>query len=654
MESTVSRQAADSLVVVSQQAWDRLVDKNYVDTSLLRKEIALSWERCLERGVSTSQAISRIKDIDLLIKREESERLYSVAISHMKQLYESLKGKGCVLILTDPKGVILDIFGDKRMNSLAESLDVVPGADNSEQVIGTTAPGISLMRRIPVRVHAQEHYCQLYHNWSCSAAPIFDSQGNLLGSLDVSNADPYNHPPLMLELVKMTVKAIEMEFNFRELHKQYNRSVFFLGSVVEELSEPIVFFDDKDNIRHLNREAQALIGVSGKDVLGVKGDTVLVNFNKAKQDIKKGLQWTELQFVTPSGPVGVEAHLRQILGKNKTPMGILGSLKKKEVVNTNEKTTRYTFDDFVFRNSNVAAVIRQASVIATTDFTVLIEGESGTGKEILAQAIHHSSPRKNKPFVAINSAALPSELIQSELFGYEQGAFTGANRNGKAGKFELASGGTLFLDEIGDMPLEAQANLLRVLQEQSISRIGGSRPIPIDVRVIAATNKDLKEQAKAGLFREDLYYRLAVINLSIPPLRQRPEDLDVLLDFLVERCPKSHLPFTKIRFSEETMKILKNYSWPGNVRELENIIISVISTLEDGVVYPHHLPPRMISDSGLPEVSGKTTDLREAERKLITAVLYENEGNILQAAKALNISRATLYRKIRKFEIQVF
>ena len=650
MGSSSSQQGEKSLVVV--QAWDRLVTSSFVDTSLLRKEVALSWERCLGNHVSTSKGISTIKDIDVLIKREENERLRCAAMPHMEQLYEAIKGKGYVVILTDPLGVILDIFGDKRMQSLAESLNVVPGSDNSEKAIGTTAPGISLVRGTPIQIHAHEHFCQLYHNWSCSAAPIFDSHGQLLGSLDVSNVDPYNHPQLMLDLVNMTGKNIEMEFHFRELNRQYSRSFHYFNTVVEELSEPMVFFDEKGNIRHLNQKAQTLIGASGTNAEGAKYDAVIANYGKLIQNLQKGQPWTEVQFDTPAGQIGVEAHLRQILGENKEPMGVVGSLKKKGTVE-NGKSLRYTFEDFVSCNSNVAAVIEQASTVAAMDYTVLIEGESGTGKEILAQAIHNGSPRKNEPFIAINCAALPRELIQSELFGYEQGAFTGANRGGKAGKFELAEGGTIFLDEIGDMPMEAQANLLRVLQEKSITRIGGLRSVPVDVRVIAATNKDLLKQSKAGLFREDLYYRIGVINLNIPPLRQRPDDIELLLDFLIDRCPKKHLSCKKVIFSEAALRILKGYTWPGNVREMENAVISMLSMLKGDTIQPQHLPPRIPLEVGFFEAGESEAGLLGAEKQCILTALEENDGNISRAAKALHVSRATVYRKIRKYSIRM-
>lgn len=652
MGSPSSQWVEKSFAVVPQQAWDRLVTSSVVETSLLRKEVALSWERCLEHQVSTSKGISIITDIDLLIKREENERLYCAAMPHMKQLYESIRGKGYVVILTDPRGVILELFGDKCMQSLAEKLDVVPGSDNSEKSIGTTAPGVSLVRRRPIQIHAHEHFCQLYHNWSCSAAPIFDSQGQLLGSLDISNVDPYNHPQLMLDLVKMTVKTIEMEFHSRELHRQYSRSFHYFNTVVEELSEAMIFFDEKGNIRHLNQKAQTLIGASEIDAEEAKYDAVVIaNYSKLMQNLQKGQTCTEVQFYTPAGQIGVEAHLRQILGKNKEPMGVVGSLKKKGTVESG-KSPRYTFKDFVSCNSNVAAVIEQASTVAAMDFTVLIEGESGTGKEILAQAIHNSSPRKNKPFIAINCAALPRELIQSELFGYEQGTFTGANRGGKAGKFELAEGGTLFLDEIGDMPMEAQANLLRVLQEKSITRIGGVRSVSVDVRVIAATNKDLLKQSKAGLFREDLYYRLGVINLNIPPLRKRPDDIELLLDFLIERCPKEHLSCKKISFSEAALRILKKYTWPGNVREMENSVISMVSMLKGDTILPQHLPPRIALEVDF-EAEESDAGLLGAEKQCVLTALEENDGNISQAAKALHVSRATVYRKMRKYNIRM-
>ncbi len=292
--------------------------------------------------------------------------------------------------------------------------------------------------------------------------------------------------------------------------------------------------------------------------------------------------------------------------------------------------------------------MRNAKNISFKDTTILIQGESGTGKEIIAQAIHNYSPRLNRPFIAVNCAALPKDLIQSELFGYEEGTFTGAKKGGKAGKFELANGGTIFLDEIGDMPLTVQTNLLRVLQEKYIVRVGGSRIIPLDVRIIAATNKNLLKEVENGRFRNDLYYRLAVFVLNIPPLRERKEDLEVLLQHFIRKHASSQGTAESIIISPQVRRIILAYDWPGNVRELENTVIYFLNSMKGSTVTVNDLPPALKAGA---DVAVNLKTLEELEKQNIIQTLKQCNRNITLAAASLGITRATLYRKIKKYKI---
>ncbi len=290
---------------------------------------------------------------------------------------------------------------------------------------------------------------------------------------------------------------------------------------------------------------------------------------------------------------------------------------------------------------------------ANNDFPVLITGETGTGKEVFANAVHYAGNRRKKPIIRINCAAIPSELLESELFGYEEGAFTGARRGGKKGKFELADGGTIFLDEIGDMPLVMQAKLLRVLQEGEIERVGGSRPVPIDVRIISATNKDLAKEVEEKRFRQDLYFRLNVIPFAIPPLRERREDIPVYLAaFLKEINEKYH---TNVFFSEDAEKMLVRYSWPGNVRELKNIVARCYALQENGVIYPTILPRSVLNPAAVipsyEEGGGLEAIMKAVERDVLLANIRKNDGNLRKAARDLGIHRVTLYKKMDKLGI---
>ena len=302
----------------------------------------------------------------------------------------------------------------------------------------------------------------------------------------------------------------------------------------------------------------------------------------------------------------------------------------------------YRFSDIDTSNRKMKTLITYARAVAAGDATILIEGESGTGKELFAQAIHNASRRARGPFVAINCGAVPGELIGSEFFGYAEGAFTGASKGGKPGKFEMASGGTLFLDEIGEMPLSQQVTLLRVLETRTVSRIGDIRQIPVDVRIICATNKSLYKEVKEKRFRRDLYYRLNVIHLQIPPLRERKEDLDLLIKRFLEKHGASYFNLENL-FTEERKKAFYEYDWPGNVRELQNVI--------ERLLYM----PCGRSDAGiLPEplsIEAEKETAEQAEEEMLHRLMGEYEGNISMVARKMQISRNTLYKKLRKYDI---
>jgi len=300
----------------------------------------------------------------------------------------------------------------------------------------------------------------------------------------------------------------------------------------------------------------------------------------------------------------------------------------------------YTFDKVLGEDEDFKKTISFAKKIADSKSTILIMGESGTGKEIFAQAIQNASNRSKEPFVALNCGAIPKNLIESELFGYEGGSFTGAKPEGHPGKFEIADGGTLFLDEIGEMPYELQTRLLRVIEEGTVRRIGGSREIPIDVRIIAATNRNLREEMEKGNFRKDLYYRLNVLPLRLPPLRERLTDIPLLFNYFMER--KAHrLNKKSVYVSDEYMEKLKEYNWPGNIRELENMVELIINTES----IPMSFLQGSIDEKSLKSIKEPIT-LEEVELDHINKSIEYFQGNMSKAAKALGISRNTLYRKI--------
>ena len=315
---------------------------------------------------------------------------------------------------------------------------------------------------------------------------------------------------------------------------------------------------------------------------------------------------------------------------------------------------RYTFDDIVGTSTPMTRLTAWAKQVAMTPSTVLIEGESGTGKELFAQAIHADSARQNFPFVAVNCAALPETLIESELFGYEDGAFTGARKGGSPGKFELADGGSLFLDEVSDMPAAVQMKVLRAIQEKTVSRIGSSKERRVDIRIIAATSKSLKREVEEGRFREDLYYRLHVVDMHIPPLREHSEDIPTLARHLVEKIA-TRLGLGPFHIEDIAMEALRAYAWPGNVRELENAIErAMLRSSADRVLSAD----RFELDGRLPAANRKLIieavdlkSLRETEREMIVNTLSFYNGNVQKTASKLGIGRNTLYRKMREYDL---
>jgi len=308
---------------------------------------------------------------------------------------------------------------------------------------------------------------------------------------------------------------------------------------------------------------------------------------------------------------------------------------------------QYSFQNFLSKSKKVQDVFDVAKAAADSASTILVLGESGTGKELLARAIHEESPRRTGPFVAVSCAALTESLLESELFGHEKGAFTGAASQ-KRGKFEQAQGGTLFLDEIGDISPKLQVDLLRALEERRFYRVGGSEPIDVDVRIIAATNRDLKKAIDEGTFRDDLYYRLNVIAITLPPLRERKEDIPMLVEHFVEQlCVETGKRIEGV--STETMDFLVGYDWPGNVRELKNVLERAAVLVKGPIIEPDDLG---LPVTGASDTEGSTESLREMERRHILKVLNEQSWNVTRSAQALGIDRVTLYHKIKKYDLR--
>lgn len=431
----------------------------------------------------------------------------------------------------------------------------------------------------------------------------------------------------------------------------------YINMLIENIPLGIAISDGDGFIKNVNLRLLEMFGYKDEEVKDKHISTLYEGFNMVKEALMANRNILREEVYIHAR----KNKLRYCLSAFSIPLAeeesfdiihIFEDIKKERKLANDIMSNRavYSFDKIVSRNKEMLKIIEFAKKVADSKSTILIMGESGTGKEVFAQSIHNYSNRKDKPFIAINSAAIPKSLIESELFGYEEGAFTGAKKSGQIGKFELANGGTIFLDEIGEMPLELQTRLLRVIEEGIVTRIGGTDNILVDVRIIAASNKNLREEVAKGRFREDLFYRLNVLPMTIIPLRKRPEDIPLLVDYFSKKISK-RLNKREVKFSKEEMDILMNYSWPGNVRELENFIELTINLEYVPVDFFNHEIDEI--NEKIPAESWLNEDLsmESMEKYHITNVLKICKGNITKAAEALGIGRNTLYRKIQKYKI---
>lgn len=431
-----------------------------------------------------------------------------------------------------------------------------------------------------------------------------------------------------------------------------------LKTILDFSFEGIIITEEHDKIIFMNKTAQTMLGAKDASIIGTVCTKSLpfLDWESVKLSKKESIgnlcrvgQNALVQNITPviigQEMIGMVMNLQYAQNIENIETKV-----RKELYQNGHLATR-TFDQFITQNPVMLSIIKQAKRYAAVDSNILITGDTGTGKEVMAQSIHNASRRRGKPFVAINCASIPESLLESELFGYESGAFTGARKNGKKGYFEMANGGTLFLDEIGELPENLQATLLRAVQERVIMRIGGDKVIPVDIRIIAATHKNLKRAAKEGKFRQDLLYRLDVLRIMLPPLRERPEDIAILSEILLQqKADKLSLPRPKL--APETIALLQQYPWEGNIRELENVLERLLILQEGDVIRPEEVQTVM---NGLlwedaPEVQTlpfKGT-LEEIEIQVITAAMKEYHNNREKVCEALGISQSTLWRRLKE------
>ncbi len=639
--------------------WDRFITKNEIDPAL-DDVVKQSWLRSVSYGVNPLQktgeaCISRNELESRLMKKDD---LLQFSIPLMESLYTLVQGSGFLVILCDEEGFLLKVKGDSNTLSDAQKMNFKEGFSWSEKAMGTNAIGTCITLDRPLQIYAGEHFSRICQTWTCSASPIHDPEGNVIGVLNMSGPFDKVHPHT-LGMVVSAVLAIENQFRLKEKTQKNEIMQSYLEATINTLPEGVFIVTREGTIIRTNEMLLNTVGLDENNMLGRRMDQVfehesLRNMIAAETEILD--KEIDLMVKTSREMRHVLLNAKPIRSSAGELMGSLISMKEIKKVRQfiNELTgsqAKYSFANIIGNSSCLAACKNEAKLAAVSHSTVLLLGESGTGKDLFAQAVHNESDRRNKPFIAINCGAISRDLLGSELFGYVEGAFTGAKKGGSVGKFEMADGGTLFLDEIGEMSLEMQVLLLRVLQEKEVVRIGGHKVIPVDVRIIAATNKNLEEEVRKGTFRKDLYYRLNVISIKIPSLRKRKEDIELLVRNFTQQL-NGRLN-KRIKFiSPALFEILERYDWPGNVRELQNVLERTIVRSTGETLLPEFLPDELRVEL-VSETNKDSLPLKEdVKKQALIRSIQESTGNFKAAARNLGISRSTLYRQLKKYNLQ--
>lgn len=612
--------------------------------------IAYSHERSkvykVDPNITKAPESSRLKPGELKERIESQKTFYTIAKEQIDKLYNLLRGTGFCMALADKDGYVLYIVGDADLEEHFRKRNCLPGYRWTEMDMGTCAIGLTLVDKKPIYVPGNKMYATLAQTISNSGAPVFDLDGSLLGVVSLSGYTEKMHIHT-LGLVCQAAEAVTSHLKEQLHSKELAIKNKYMSALLEAGTKGIVTIDPTGCIVQTNKKARTMLDLA-EDCIGKPfASLTKINFN-FEQAIQKGKGFLAREISTSKG-TGFLA-LDPVIMKNGEIVGaILTITEKKEMVQLAMEMTgakaHFTFDSIIGTSPNLTEAVEIAKIAAKNTASLLLYGETGTGKELFAQAIHNASDRCDRPFVALNCGAIPSELLESELFGYEEGAFTGAQKGGRPGKLELADTGTLFLDEIGDMPLNMQVKLLRALQTEEIRRVGGIKNIPINIRIISATNKDLKKEIEKERFRPDLFYRITTLSIVIPPLRERKEDIPLLVEYFLKRFGTSAV---QKHLNSKVISHIMNYPWPGNVRQLESSIERAIHLADGKMIKTEYFG---IDENDSPVKTGQNMTLDEIEKKVIEESLQKHEGNMSSCAKSLGISRPTLYRKLEKYRI---
>ncbi len=619
MPSTVKTDA----VLAARQ---RFFDRGDLPDGLIAGPILRSWQRCAKQGM-TGLGLPRIEPLDSHALRHLQDQhggLRRTSRPELETLRAAALRSDGVVILTDGSGFILDVAGNPGFADRASQVLLRPGVHWSETVTGTNAIGTALIERRAIGVHGAEHFFEPHRMLACAAAPIIDPAGRLAGVLDMSGHAAIRHSHA-LDLVRFAVGQIE--------HRLFDHG-FEHCAMLRFHSDP------------------ALLGSAREGILAFDGDRLAAANRHALRLLE--LDWTALHRVTLTAlfgritPSDAEQTLQTLSGAcltatfaapRRPPTGRGGETAKPAPASV--ARSRPTAEPEPLFSASVRDCLSRTVRLLEADIPVLIRGETGSDKEVFARQAHAASSRRNKPFIAVNCAALPENLIESELFGYEEGAFTGARRRGHKGLLRQADGGILFLDEIGDMPLPLQSRLLRVLQDRSVSPLGGESVVPVNFALLCATHRPLAERVAAGTFREDLFFRIAPFVAELPPVREHPDCIALIRTLWASLGGGAVLP-------AEAEQRLAAYAWPGNFRQLVSTLRTIAALSEPGLPVDLTALPTAIQPAAPAPATDDIRPLGELTRDAIDATLKATDGNVTRAANRLGIDRSTLYRHLSR------
>lgn len=630
-----------STSVALRQARQHLLETGQCPSGLVDDRLARSWRRSLDNGLAPTGRLGCHDNLEHPALRQ-LRSLHQELLAHsrpvMEYLFEQVRDSQSVVVLASPCGTLVDTCGDPYFLGKAERVALTSGASWHEAQRGTNAIGTALAEMAPVEVHGAEHFLERNGFLTCAAAPILSGTGQLLGILDISSEHSRGNPHT-LGLVSTAAHMIENRLLVSGSQRHVRLHLHPHPEGIGTVAEGIVLVSEDGWVVGANRSALAMLRLPAGQLGSVPLDQVL---DARLDDLMLRHQRR------PEAPLSLRRHDGSAL------FGQLVPDRRTVRATPVQPPAPLAPDDALARLDTGDARWRAAAAktrrVLDKPIPLLIQGESGVGKEWFARSAHQSGPRRNGPFVAVNCAALPESLIESELFGYAAGAFTGGRREGRAGLLREAHGGTLFLDEIGDMPLALQTRLLRVLQERQVVPLGSAQPVAVDFALVCASHRNLREEAEQGRFRSDLYYRINGLAIELPPLRERTDFEALSLQLL-----QSIEPGRTLRLAPSVMAALQNYRWPGNLRQCASVLRTACAMLdahEDRVEW-HHLPDdfqhelqRADRFAAEPPPARAPQNLDELSQSAIQQALESCRGNMSHAARTLGISRQTLYRKL--------